>query len=254
MPGPTCGRCSAQPLAQPERDKARAIVMASTGIAESVDGGPPLRRRRAEGHRRDQPARTAGGALPAGGRTAERPSGLTRDAVAPATPVRDARMRATDGSLPTPDGAARRARAGRAARRPAALASRAFTLVSRFCTLVIRLAMASASLVLPAAFALASRACALGTQVDDLGLHLLDLGLHWARAAWRTAACRCAVPVEPVAGVDAPAMPAAPKVRAPATAAPAMIVRNMVSSLDCPVRRLHAPPPSGGTTHTGCEM
>ena len=36
-PGPICGRCSGQPLAQPERDKARAIVMASNGIAESVE-------------------------------------------------------------------------------------------------------------------------------------------------------------------------------------------------------------------------
>ena len=41
-------------------------------------GGPALRRRGAEGHRRHQPARTAGGTLPAGGRTAERPSRLTR--------------------------------------------------------------------------------------------------------------------------------------------------------------------------------
>ena len=34
------------------------------------------------------------------------------------------------------------------------------------------------------------------------------------------------VPVAPVVGVDVPVMPAAPKVSAPATAAPAMIVPN----------------------------
>ena len=70
--GPDLRALLGTPLAQPERDKARAIVMESNGIAESVEAGPALRRRRAEGHRRDQPARTAGGALPAGGRPPER--------------------------------------------------------------------------------------------------------------------------------------------------------------------------------------
>ena len=71
--GPDLRALLGQPLAQPERDKARAIVMASTGAS------PPRSRRparyvdrRANGHRRDQPARAAGGAVPAGGRVAER--------------------------------------------------------------------------------------------------------------------------------------------------------------------------------------
>ena len=39
-PAPTCGRCSGTPLAQPERDKARAIVMASRGHRASPSTRP----------------------------------------------------------------------------------------------------------------------------------------------------------------------------------------------------------------------
>ena len=75
--GPDLRALLGVPLAQPERDKARAIVMASEGIAESVQAARRYVDRRAGSHRRHQPARTAGGALPAGGRPAERPSRLT---------------------------------------------------------------------------------------------------------------------------------------------------------------------------------
>ena len=74
--GPDLRALLGQPLAQPERDKARAIVVASRGIAESVDEARCLRRGREGGHRRDRRARTAGGALPAGGRAPQRPAGL----------------------------------------------------------------------------------------------------------------------------------------------------------------------------------
>ncbi len=37
MQGPTCAALLGTPLDQPERDKARAIVMESNGIAESVE-------------------------------------------------------------------------------------------------------------------------------------------------------------------------------------------------------------------------
>ena len=46
--GPDLRALLGQPLAQPERDKARAIVMGSRGIAAVGDGGPRLRRGRAE--------------------------------------------------------------------------------------------------------------------------------------------------------------------------------------------------------------
>ena len=59
-----------QPLAQPERDKARGIVVASLGIAATVSR-PRLRRRGAPGRRWDRPARTASGALPPRSRAAD---------------------------------------------------------------------------------------------------------------------------------------------------------------------------------------
>ena len=76
--GPDLRALLGVPLAQPERDKARDIVMESEGIAEVRTGGPALRRRGARSHGRHQPARIADGTLPAGGGTAERPSRLTR--------------------------------------------------------------------------------------------------------------------------------------------------------------------------------
>ena len=127
--GPDLRALLGQPLAQPERDKARAIVMASRGIAESVDGGPRLRRGRAEGHRRDHPARACERGSPGW------------------WPNSSATFR-TDAGRSAASGRA----GGRAGRvelphSASSLASRALTLVSRSWTLVIRLAMRSASLV-----------------------------------------------------------------------------------------------------------
>ena len=74
--GPDLRALLGQPLAQPERDKARAIVMASRGISR-LGGGPHVATSTTRsGHRRDRPARPAGGTLPAGGPAPRRPPRL----------------------------------------------------------------------------------------------------------------------------------------------------------------------------------
>ena len=82
--GPDLRALLGQPLAQPERDKARAIVVASSGIAESVDGGPALRRRRAEAP--PGSASRLGTGSPGWRPSSQRPSGLT-----PGSPAGDGR-------------------------------------------------------------------------------------------------------------------------------------------------------------------
>ena len=88
--------------------------------------------------------------------------------------------------------------------------------------------MKSATLGWLAAFALVSRASALGMRALTLASQV------WMRASTLAALAHTAADGVPVAVlvVAAPAMPAMPKVSAPATAVPAMILRNMVSSLD----------------------
>ena len=75
--GPDLRALLGQPLAQPERDKARGIVLASRGISDAVDQARDLCGGGPAGHRGDRPAGAARRPLATGGRTPYRPSGLT---------------------------------------------------------------------------------------------------------------------------------------------------------------------------------
>ena len=236
--GPDLRALLGQPLAQPERDKARAIVMASRGIAAAVewprDATSTTRQR---GHRRDRPARL-GRAL-----AGWRPSCSTTSRADARCPT--ARRRSTGVQPAT---VLSSLAAGRAA---------------------LRLGLGQAGVDLGLAV-LHPR-----DPVADGGGQLGVAGRPWpwphgpgpwaprrspwprraltlacrARAAWRTRGGRVVVPVLRWSRCrDAPAMPAAPKVSGPATAAPAMILRNMVSSLDSV--HFARSPPCGGTSHS----
>ena len=84
--GPDLRALLGQPLGQPEREKACAIVAASSGIAAAVDRSPHLRRAGPGGHLGDLQPRPPGGPGPTGRRAAQRPARLSRPSPAGRSP------------------------------------------------------------------------------------------------------------------------------------------------------------------------
>ena len=103
--------------------------------------------------------------------------------------------------------------------------------------------------------AFASRAWALGRSAASLASNFWTLAWIWGSWEHTVVDDEIAGPLVAVPPVDvaAPATPASPRVSAPATAVPAMIVRNMVSSLDLRALLAHLPP-LDGTAHSEAQI
>ena len=169
-PGPTSAPCSASRWPSPSGTRPARSSWRPTGSPPPSKVARRLRAGRANGHRRDHPARASGGAVRAGGRVAHRPPRLLE------RPPRRTRER------PAAAGAPRRPRA-QLPELPvvphfaSALARRALTLASRPCTLVMRFAMAVASLCGRCPWPSSHAPAALGTQAFTFASNV------WTRAS-----------------------------------------------------------------------